>query len=129
MLQAPHRAASPCAEDSVSQKSCQAPKSKIFRFTGILIYVITPAVPRPPEGRFAIVTARRAQDAMDAAISGAAACFRKGHGGRRTKGRRGRRNRVVLAPRPWRQAGREVYGRRRWQERPLTGESTKETVK
>jgi hypothetical protein len=29
--------------------------------------------PRPHEGRFAIVTARRAQDAMDAAISGVTA--------------------------------------------------------
>jgi hypothetical protein len=29
------------------------------------------AVPRPHEGRFAIVTMRWAQDAMDAAISGA----------------------------------------------------------
>ena len=84
---------------------CQALKTKIFRFTGIPIYGIYPAVPRPHEGRFAIVTARRAQDAMDAAISGVAACFRKEHGGRRTRGRRGRRSRVVLAPRPWRYVG------------------------
>jgi len=50
--------------------TCQASKSKIFRFTGILIYGINLAVPRPHEGRFAIVTMRWAQDAMDAAISG-----------------------------------------------------------
>src|SRR5262245_8264434 len=39
-----------------------------------------------------------------------------------------RRSRVVLAPRPWRQVGGTIR-RRRWQKRPLTGESTKETVK
>jgi hypothetical protein len=39
-----------------------------------------------------------------------------------------RRSRVVLAPRPWRQADGAIR-RRRWQKRPLTGESTKETVK
>jgi hypothetical protein len=52
----------------------------------------------PTEGRFAIVTIRRARDAMDAAVSGGFfppdenACSV-------------RRNRVVLAPRPWRYAG------------------------
>ena len=44
--------------------------------------------------------------------------------GCRTKGCRVRRSRVVLAPRPWRQAG-GVICQRRWQKRPLTGESTK----
>src|SRR5262249_48614569 len=39
-----------------------------------------------------------------------------------------RRSRVVLAPRPWRQVGGTIR-RRRWQKRPLTGESRKETVK
>jgi len=39
-----------------------------------------------------------------------------------------RQSRVVLAPRPWRQADGAIQ-RRRWQKRPLTGESTKETVK
>jgi len=48
----------------------QAPKSKIFRFTGILIYGIQLAVPRPSEGRFAVVTKRWAWDAMDAVASG-----------------------------------------------------------
>jgi hypothetical protein len=41
---------------------------------------------------------------------------------------RGRRSRVVLTPRRWRQAG-GVIRRRRWQTSPVTGESTKETVK
>src|SRR5262245_46489925 len=38
-----------------------------------------------------------------------------------------RRSRVVLAPRPWRQVGGTIR-RRRWQKRPLTGESTKQAV-
>src|SRR6267378_8679389 len=51
----------------------------------------------------------------------------------------GRRSRVVLTPRRWRQVcGRQVgptglrqnhIRRRRWQKSPVTGESTKETVK
>jgi hypothetical protein len=62
--------------------------------------------PVPTEGRFAIVTIRRARDAMDAAISGVPARFPKGvEARRRTKERRVRRNRVVLAPRPWRYVG------------------------
>jgi hypothetical protein len=62
--------------------------------------------PAPTEGRFAIVTIRWAQDAMAAAISGATAWFPKGIKARhRTKERRGRRSRVVLAPRPWRYVG------------------------
>jgi hypothetical protein len=51
---------------------------------------------------------------------------------------RGRRSRVVLTPRRWCQVLREVqppnrvwmrhlFARRRWQESPVTGESTKET--
>jgi hypothetical protein len=40
----------------------------------------------------------------------------------------GRRSRVVLTPRRWRQAG-GVIRRRRWQTSPVTGESAKETVK
>jgi hypothetical protein len=58
----------------------------------------------PTEGRFAIVTIRRARDAMDAVASGDLspdenACS-------------GRRSRVVLAPRPWRQSTPPVRG---WQ--------------
>jgi len=40
----------------------------------------------------------------------------------------GRRSRVVLTPRRWRQVRGGIRGRR-WQESPVTGESTKETVK
>src|SRR5438094_401855 len=100
---------SPCGERGVANstrranhfgfaESCQAPKRKIFRFTGILICGISAAVPGPQEGRFAVVTERRARDAMDAVASGGLwLAGRNVHGGRRS--------RVVLAPRPWRQAG------------------------
>jgi hypothetical protein len=39
----------------------------------------------------------------------------------------GRRSRVVLTPRRWRQVGGAIR-RRRWQTSPVTGESSKETV-
>ena len=39
----------------------------------------------------------------------------------------GRRSRVVLTPRRWRQVGGAIR-RRRWQTSPVTGESAKETV-
>src|SRR5262249_61393379 len=75
--------------------------------------------PEPTEGRFAIVTIRRARDAMDAAISGVTARLPKGvEARRRTKERRGRRSRVVLAPRPWRYVG-GVIRWQRGQEKPL----------
>jgi hypothetical protein len=71
--------------------ACQALTAKIFCFTVFLICGITPAVPRPLEGRFAIVTTRWARDAMAAAISGATAWFPKGiKARRRTKESRGR---------------------------------------
>ena len=54
--------------------------------------------PVPSEGRFAIVTIRRAQDAMDAVASGRV--FPPDE-----NAVSGRRSRVVLAPRPWRQVG------------------------
>ena len=46
------------------------------------------------------------------------------HSRRRTTAARGRRSRVVLAPRRWCQ-GRGAIRERRWQESPVTGESTK----
>jgi hypothetical protein len=57
-----------------------------------------------------------ARDAMDAAMSND-----ERHCG-------GRRSRVVLMPRRWHQVGGESC-KRRWQESPVTGEITKETVK
>ena len=41
----------------------------------------------------------------------------------------GRRSRVVLMPRRWHQVGGSNSAIRRWQTSPVTGESTKETVK
>jgi hypothetical protein len=41
----------------------------------------------------------------------------------------GRRSRVVLTPRRWRQVRGKPFRGRRWQTSPVTGESTKETVK
>src|SRR4051794_37899061 len=50
-----------------------------------------------------------------------------GRGGieRRTMLVCGRRSRVVLTPRRWRQVLRKRSARRRWQKSPVTGESTK----
>ena len=52
------------------QKSCQAPKSKIFRLSFRANQKYNSAHPGPHEGRFAIVTKRRAGDVMDALASG-----------------------------------------------------------
>src|SRR2546427_9148929 len=75
---------------------CQAPESKIFRFTILEIRIITAPVSRPQEGRIMIVTTRGARDAVDALASGAS-----DRAGRKRQGVR--RSRVVLAPRCWRQ--------------------------
>src|SRR5207244_9107731 len=64
------------------------------------IRCITRAVPHPQEGRFAVVTKRWARDAMDAVASG--------NSSPDENVRSGRRSRVVLAPRPWRQADRAI---------------------
>jgi hypothetical protein len=91
---------------------------KIFCFTEIEIRRIIRAVPSPPEGRFAIVTTRWAWDAMDAVASGGRRDPGKVETGfpiritpNKTTGRkrrRGRRSRVVLAPRPWRYVGGHI---------------------
>src|SRR6266536_57619 len=73
------------------QKSCQAPKSKIFRFSRKAKSVHLLGQPGPHEGRFAIVTMRWAGDAVDALASGVFNAGRKRQGVRRS--------RVVLAPR------------------------------
>src|SRR5438067_172633 len=49
-------------------KSCQSPRSKIFRFTMLEIRIITSPVSRPQEGRIMIVTTRGARDAVDAFV-------------------------------------------------------------
>jgi len=99
---------------------CQAPKSKIFLFIRTPNQRYDLPRPAPTEGRFAVVTKRGVRDAMDAAISGGSSVIsERVMRGRRAKERRVRRSRVVLAPRPWRQVGREVSRRRRWQTTPL----------
>src|SRR6202012_538206 len=77
------------------------------------------AIPPRSEGRFAIVTnvgcgmrwTRQRRQTSDAG--------------------RGRRSRVVLTPRRWRQLGDDAFASHRgwWQESPVTRESAKETVK
>src|SRR5262245_54399030 len=88
---------------SARRENHQFPSS--HKFKNILLYRNTnqahnPLRPAPTEGRFAIVTIRRAQDAMDAVASGDPSPD--------DNARSGRRSRVVLAPRPWRQAGRRI---------------------
>jgi len=72
-------------------------------------------VPPRQEGRFAIVT-DAGRDAVDAGSA-----FDEWRW-------RGRRSRVVLTPRRWRQVCGDCR-RRWWQKSPVTKESTKETVK
>src|SRR5450755_1116068 len=81
------------------------------------IIFTTEVIPLLHEGRFAIVT-DVGRDAVDA-------------GGALTKALiGGRRSRVVLTPRRWRQVlKKQASWGRRWQTSPVTGESTKETVK
>ena len=75
--------------------------------------------PRFSEGRIAVVTTRWARDAMDVdgATDECAGC--------------GRQSRGVLIPRRWYQAGRNARAlrRRRRQSSPVSGETSKETVK
>jgi hypothetical protein len=70
----------------------------------------------PSEGRIAIVT-DAGRDAVDAAAPGA---HQRADEWRNC----GRQSRVVLTPRRWRQVG-GLIRKRRWQESPVTGESTK----
>jgi hypothetical protein len=74
------------------------------------------AIPRPSEGRFAIVT-----------DVGRGMRWTR-HVKRRMTVARVRRSRVVLTPRRWRQVGGMIRWRR-WQESPVTGESAKQAVK
>src|SRR5467141_1934632 len=102
--------------------------------------------PTPQEGRIMIVT-----DAGRDAVDAAAFCARRDcrAGWRKACERlpsvrtrdaaRVRRSRVVLTPRRWRQVrgvksaqpglDKNISAGRRWQKSPVTGESTKETVK
>jgi len=80
------------------------------------IIFITPRRPVPDRGALRGRHDLLARDAMDAAVL---------QDERRCGGRR---SRVVLTSRRWRQVGRSIC-RRWWQESPITRESTKEAAK
>ena len=91
-------------DGQITATRCQALPSKIFRFTGILIY----GKKQPARAAMRDVSRSSrsvARVAMDA-------CGVRGFGTRR-KRRSVRRSRVVLAPRPWRLSGLPVRARQR----------------
>ena len=107
--------------DGQISKSGQALARKIFRFSEVQIGASNPPS-HPAKGRLAIVT--------DRAVGCEGRCGVRRALARRAKTHHGvRRSRVVLAPRPWRPSVPPVRVRQRWQETPLTGESTKYTVR
>jgi hypothetical protein len=89
---------------------------KYFRFLSGQITGLFRAIPCSMRGAFRDRHGRWARDAVDAdaLLTNCAD--------------RGRRSRVVLTPRRWRHACESVR-KSRWQQSPVTGESTKETVK
>jgi hypothetical protein len=96
----------------------QPPIQKYFCFSETQIRCISRPIPRSLGGALRIVMTLGAgcggRDWLRA--TNAAGC--------------GRRSRVVLTPRRWRQVFAGVtFRRRRWQKSPVTGESAKETVK
>jgi hypothetical protein len=98
-----------------STKSKSSPSCKnilIFR-NHKSVYIVSH--PASQEGRFAVVTN------VDAGCDGRGCAFDE-------RRRSGRRSRVVLTPRRWCQVGGAICWRR-WQKSPITGESSKETVK
>jgi hypothetical protein len=145
-----------------SAKTCPALRAKIFRLTRRANHLYKLAPSHPRQGRFANVTNAR-WDAMDATASARAGDRRAGFpvsdrtargrttlptdlaGARRAarvhgrifgRGGRGRRSRVVLAPRCWRQVLRRrirpnrVFGCIKFRKAtvsksPVTGESSK----
>jgi hypothetical protein len=86
-----------CGTTGKSAKICLALSPKIFRFSEIIIRAITLPARASMRGRLRNRHGTLARVAMDAVASGGIS--------RRTRTRRVRRNRVVLAPRPWRQVG------------------------
>jgi hypothetical protein len=96
---------------------CPAPSLKIFPFPSEANHLFICRRLVPLEGRLAIVT-DAGRDAVDATCqkTNGIAC--------------GRRSRVVLTPRRWRQVLEKQASRGRWwQTSPVTRESTEETVK
>jgi len=102
-------------EPDQADATCPVLLGKIFPFAIPQIKSITRAIPAHTEGRFAIVTnVGQGCGGRGGALTNAPAS--------------GQRSRVVLTPRRWRQVCGAIRVRR-WQESPVTGESTKETVK
>src|ERR1700720_160920 len=101
----------PSKSAPASEKSLSSRESKNISLnpSGKSVAPLPPS--RPSEGRLAIVT-DAGRDAVDAIES------------EDERHQRGRRSRVVLTPRRWRQ-GRGAIRERRWQKSPVTGESTK----
>jgi hypothetical protein len=101
-----------------SAHPCPVPISKIFRFTSDPNQLYICFHSGLHGGAFRDRHERRAGDAMDAACQ------------KTNDIARGRRSRVVLTPRRWRQVlEKQASWGRRWQTSPVTGESAEETVK
>jgi hypothetical protein len=108
--------ASPCPRQITELAGwgvCPAPFAKIFPFPFDANHRHISRHPGPHRGAFRDRHGRRARDAVDAACQ------------KTNDVARGRQSRVVLTPRRWRQVGGRHFRRRRWQESPVTGESTK----
>jgi hypothetical protein len=87
------------------------PPAKIFLFTSNPNHFYIVAIPHP-QGAYRDRHGRWARDAMDAACQ------------ETNDIARGRRSRVVLTPRRWRQVlEKQASWERRWQESPVTEES------
>jgi hypothetical protein len=104
-------------EPDQSDSTCPLLPSKIFPFPLPPNHLHLSRRPASSRGAFRDRHGRRARDAVDAS------------GARDECTECGRRSRVVLIPRRWDQVGGRKFRRRRWQESPVTGEITKETVK
>src|SRR5882724_5365013 len=92
------------------QKSCQAPKSKIFRFIRRANQRYDSGHPVPLRGALAIVTTRDGERWTRRCLD--ERCWSV------------RRSRVVLTPRCWRQVAQTVFCAATVAKEPFTGEST-----
>jgi hypothetical protein len=93
---------------------CPAPFAKILPFPFDPNHPHISRHPGPHRGAFRDRHGRRARDAVDAACQ------------KTNDVARGRRSRVVLTPRRWRQVlEKQASWGRRWQQSPVTGESAK----
>ncbi len=106
------------ASTGKSANQCPAPFEKIFRFTSDPNHLHIPRHPGPHKGAFRDRHGRRVgmRWTQAAPKTRALSC--------------GRRSRVVLTPRRWRQVlEKQASWGRRWQTSPVTGESSKQPLK